>query len=160
MLENSPQNKEQKELVEDVLLFDEKYLKKIVKSLEASNTDLYITSNRDGQSVNVKLLTAAGLTYNFIPHDDSGAICTTLYTKKSRKSYQNRNNMSWILQRISTFTTNTKENDKNASKMKFFEKLSLTDLYRKDSDIARPELLPQAKCLFGEKQVTTKDFLV
>ena len=161
MLEKKKSTPEQKKIIKDSIaaILDDSYY---ITLLESRYSDIYISPNKDKKSVDYILRTAAGLNYNFIPTDKNGKVMTNIHVPDSsfRKGNEARLTKN-IQERTRAFlkrsidcifdSINSKENDKVRDEL---ELLSSSDLaYNR---ISRPEIIPEAICLSGEPQVSTK----
>ena len=161
MLEKKKATPEQKRIIKSVVnaVLEDSYY---VTLIESRYSDVYISPNKDKKSVDLKLLTAAGLNYNFTPKDENGEVKVNLHVPES--SFKKGNEVRFdrnIQERTRRFlkrsvdcildTINSKENDD----MRYdLEAISSSDLV--NSKISHPEIIPRAVCLTGEPKVSTK----
>lgn len=138
-----------------------------VNLLEHKYTDIYISPNDDGQSVDLKLLSAAGLTYNYVPSDSKGPLKVNLHVPKQcfRDTYEAmlklQNNIDIrtrkFINRGIDCLLSRRTIPENQRKLQELENQSTSDLVK--NRIQCPEIIPDAELIYGEPAVTTKDSL-
>lgn len=161
MLEKKKSTQEQKKIIKSAIkaVLDDSYY---VTLIEHGYSDIYISPNKDKKSVDLKLLSAAGLNYNFIPRDEKGEVKVNLHVPDSSFRQGNEKRLeNNIKERTLRFmkrsvscvlnSVNSNENDFIRNKL---ENLSSSDLAH--NRISHPELMPRALNLFGNQQVSTK----
>ena len=133
----------------------------LVADLEKKNTDIFISANSDGVTADLKLLSHAGLYYNFIPYSKKGEriaykIGSLLHDKTESKKEVNRNNarVNSFIQQAASLNLET---DTNQSELKFYDAVTESDMM--NNEISMSEIIPDARCVYGTKQITTKDFV-
>lgn len=163
MLEKKPMSNNQRKIVNIVrnTILEDKYN---IHFLEHKYTDIYISPNNDKKSVDLKLLTAAGLTYNYIPQDNNGEIKVNLHvpyqsffpTQEAEDRLENniRIRTRRFMRRGINGVFDLKDNHKNQTKTDFYEKTSYEDLL--SNNLKYPENIPDALSIYGNPIVTTK----
>ena len=164
MLENKEISGRQKLLVANAINSILEH-KSFLRLLENKYTDVYISPNDDKKTVDVKLLSAAGYTYNYVPVDEKGEMKIKLHIPVSDPK-------KWNVERICKNTDirlgrfinrcidalyAPVENPENTQKRYSLENISISD--RDAKDLQLEKLLPDAESIYGNPQVTTKDFL-
>ena len=163
MLERKPITRNQKILIKNIassILDKDCY----INLLENKNTDIYISANSDGKTVDLKLLTAAGLTYNFIPKDDKGELKVNIhvpeqllnddYVAEQRLAGNIELRTKKFLKRAVNCVSNYLHHPMNVSKLDYYDAASMSDLAAKE--IQLPDIVPNAKVLYGSPAVSTK----
>ncbi|MBQ7450192.1 hypothetical protein IJS77_02150 [bacterium] len=163
MLECKPMTREQKIIAKHVkktILED----KSNIDILEKQYVDVYISPNDDKKSVDLKLLKAAGLNYNFVPRDDKGYLEINLHVppQSFRDDIRAKERLEGnIFKRTKNFMARCmdaeceiEENRQNKIKQDFFEEASLHDLMT--NRIQYPDIIPDAYSLYGNQAVMTK----
>ena len=137
----------------NVILFENKF------------SDIYISPNKDGKSVDIKILSAAGHTYNYIPENEKGELSTNIhfpeYVNNKFSTERMINNINFRVRKFissSIFSLyDVKEYPVNERKRYNLENVSASDVV--SSKLQLEELLPDAVVIYGNPQVTTKDFI-
>ena len=165
MLEKKKATNQQKLIINNIkkTILENKYN---VHLLEHKYTDVYISPNSDGKSVDLKLLSAAGYTYNYIPKDDMGnelKIKLHIPVKDSQKWKETRiadnikiRTNKFIFNGLNALCSLV-ENPENIIIRNRLENISMTD--RESSNLQREDILPDAIKIYGDQMVTTRDFL-
>ena len=163
MIENKPASKNQRKIMNHVknTILESKYN---IHLLEHKYADIYISPNDDRKSVDLKLLTAAGLTYNFIPHDEKGEMKVNLHvphqsfypTQEAAKRLENniRTRTLRFMYRCIDGMYGSQQNPEYQIKTDFYENTSYADLL--SDKLKYPEIVPDAFLIYGNPVVTTK----
>lgn len=131
---------------------------KLIKNLEQCYTDIYISPKKNG-CLEMKLLSAAGLTYNFIPRDENGnQIKTTFQPNLVDNPSTIERKLATFVEKAEAFIKNGENVAKNIAMRDMFERISEKEMLQKGKPkLSRPEIIPDAICLLGEPQVTVKN---
>ena len=163
MLECKPMSKNQKEIIRNIkkTVLEDKYN---IHLIESRYTDVYISPNDDKKSVDLKLRTAAGLTYNYVPCDDDREVKMNISSAPANfdNTSSAKKNLSrdiakktrLFMQRALDCIIISMNTPENQSKMERLENISSNDLLI--NRISHPEKIPYAVNLYGNPQVTTR----
>ena len=160
MLEMKPMSKEQKAIIKHVRNTVLDY-KAAVNVLEQVYSDIYISPNSDGKSVDLKLLRAAGLTYNYIPTDNNGKklkinihVPNQTFNMPERLKNNIRIRTNKFMQNCLNNISAIKNNPENMKKEENLEYTSFSDML--SNKISNPKNIPMSYNLYGTPVVTRK----
>lgn len=160
MLEMKPMSKEQKAIIKHVRNTVLDY-KSAVNVLEQVYSDIYISPNPDGKSVDLKLLRAAGLTYNYIPTDNNGKklkinihVPNQTFNMPDRLKNNIRIRTNKFMQNCLNNISAIKNNPENMKKEENLEYTSFSDML--SNKISNPKNIPMSYNLYGTPVVTRK----
>lgn len=163
LVSNGYKSPKQIEIIENITecILEHPFKKTLVSDLEKKNTDIFISANSDGNTVDLKLLSHAGLYYNFVPFSNNGErisnkIGSLVHDRTISKREVNRNNFkveNFII-KASEFDVN---NENNQREIKIYDAITEKDMM--NNVISKPEIIPDARCVLGNKQITTRDFV-
>lgn len=144
----------QNAIISDVLR-NPQLSKKLIKNLEARNTDLYISSDETKRNVKLRLLTEGGLTYNFVPKDETGKKIELRFTAYD-DDMDIDVSLAEFVDKAMKFVRGGFQNAQNTIAREKLASISEKDMMSKNMyRIQRPDNLPNAECLMGVPQVTT-----
>ena len=166
MIENKPTTDNQRITIKTIKNF---FLneKSYIDMLEDKYTDIYLSANKDKRSVDIKFLTAAGLSYNYIPKDKIGKIKLNVQTPKrnivsdlnaQKKFFDSvrRKTLKFLI-RGYDYLLDYENKQGNEKIAEILENLSMSDIMR--NRIQRPDLIPDARVVYGKPAVTAKNSL-